>query len=471
VTDDRDAGVTDAHRAYYTGFLGVLVVCFTPLKAVTYAVPGAFCLWILLRSRDGISRNKAVMAALVILGLAAVYEVVAAEFLVANYVLSLVTYSAFIPLVIIESRSVASRWLLEKIVRATAAMLGVQGVVGIVQATYGALQRGSFGGANGDRVAGTIYPYLHPELAFSNPMFAVNMSLMLLACLALPEISSRRRVSLSLGAGALILASVVHVLVFLVCAVMMALFVIRARSSARANPALRSRLLAAIVVVGGLSYVALPDNVANISRVAQTAFDLEAVDIPRAILLSRVITELPAGAPLQPFVGLGPGQFSSRASLIASGLYLGGPDTPKAVPLLTPQATRLAADYCFSLLYTVADAGGVVGSSQQPFFSVLSVYTELGLAGLIAILITVVRLVRQLQRHARQRPEVRFHALLLCAAILFLSLLGLQENYWEAPQAIFVGLLLFKVLHGNVVHVPADRQAPPPKSSDLGHDR
>jgi hypothetical protein len=174
-----------------------------------------------------------------------------------------------------------------------------------------------------------------------------------------------------------------------------------------------------------------------------------------------VLTELPGEQPLQPFVGLGPGQFSSRASLIATGLYLGGPDHPQTVPLLSPQATRIAEEYCVSLLVQFADKKDVIGSSEQPFFSVLSVYTELGAMGLIAVTLVILEWLRRIRRRVRIDPGLRFQAAVLVAGLLFMVLLGLQDNYWETPQAMLVGFLLLKLLYVNVVYSDSDLRNEP----------
>jgi hypothetical protein len=243
------------------------------------------------------------------------------------------------------------------------------------------------------------------------------------------------------------------VLVFLVGAGLCATVLVRARRGGRGPST--GRLLSLVALVAALSYAALPGNVAGITQVAGKAFDLDAVDIPRAYLLSRVITELPEDRPLQPYVGVGPGQFCSRASLIMSGQYLGGPDQPKALPMVAPQTTPLAYDYCISLLIAFSEAEADVGSSQQPFFSWLSVYTEVGLLGSMLVVLALVRLIRQIRRRAQEDPSRKFPALLLMTGSLFLIFIGWQMNYWEAPQAILVGLLLLKVLHANVVYTPS----------------
>src|SRR5262245_58971887 len=105
-------------------------------------------------------------------------------------------------------------------------------------------------------------------------MFAVNLAMMLLACLSLPRRrDGSRRTVLIVGAISLVLASVVHVLVFLVGAIAVAAILLRAqRNAARGGP--RSRLVILLVLIVGLSYLALPENVAGISRVAERAVDL-----------------------------------------------------------------------------------------------------------------------------------------------------------------------------------------------------
>jgi len=135
---------------------------------------------------------------------------------------------------------------------------------------------------------------------------------------------------------------------------------------------------------------------------------------------------------------------------------LGGAETPKGLPLMSAQTTRLAWGYCFSLVRTMYDRPGTSdGSTQQPFFSWLSVYTELGIIGVIVVIGAAMRVIRRVQRRVRAHPHLRTQAIPFCGAVVLLLLLGLQENYWELPQGIFVGLLLLKVLYANIVYAEA----------------
>jgi hypothetical protein len=454
----HEGHVDGIQRAYFVGFVGILIACFTPFKPLGYVLPGLFTLWMALQG--GVQRNR-MFAVLISIAIGAMaYQLILREFLIVNYLVAIVTYSTVIPVLLIDSRRLASRALLERIIAAMVPMIAIQGAIGIVQAVYGAMQSGTFGSNNGDRVTGTIYPFLEPERAFSNPMFAVNMALMLLTCLSLPSVlDGRRRKVLAVGAVSLVLASVLHVLVFLVGAVLIAALLVRVPRKTGTRRAPRN-LVILLVLVAGLSYAALPDNVGGITRVAEAALDLEAVDVPRAIMLGRVLFDLPDEDPVQPYVGLGPGQFSSRASLIMSGEYLGGEGKPKALPFVTPRVTRLADDYCVALLLAAraADADAhQIGSSQQPFFSWLDVYTETGLLGLILVFGSIARVVMRVRAHAGRQPERRFQAVLCTAGIVFLVLIGWQVDYWEIPQAILVGVLALKVIYANVMYPVDDR--------------
>lgn len=441
------------HRTYYMGFVVVLVACFSPFKIVGYIAPALFTAWISVASNNRVMRTRLVALAFTAIVIGLFYALLAPEFLVANYLLALVTYSAFLPILAIDSQALASVALYRRMLTTTASMMLFQGALGIVQYAYGVVDTGRFG--EGDYVEGTIHPQLSSDANFSNPIFAVNITLMLLACISMPGVLTKGRAKLVVGAVALVMASVFHVLVFLLGGFVIARIAtrVRVRTSGPRKP--RSKWMLALLVVGGLGAATFP--VRLLSTYAGDVLDMEALAVPRAILMYRVFTELPHDAPLQPYIGLGPGHFSSRASLIASGLYLGGPDTPKVVPLMTPQVTYLALEYCISLLLAFIDSEAV-GSTQQPFSSFMSVYTELGLVGLVLILWTVLRIVRRVQTTLRVHPQRRPQAVAFCTGVFFLLLLGFQENYWEAPQAILVGLLLLKALYATLVHGADDHE-------------
>jgi hypothetical protein len=270
--------------------------------------------------------------------------------------------------------------------------------------------------------------------------------LMIIVLLSEPQqMTTRRRSYVGIGMLALILASVIHVMFFLVVALAASALWLRSRRTVSTQRRVIGFALLAIIV----TYVVMPQNVLNIESVARKAVDLEATNIPRAILLARVVYELPESAPRQPLVGLGPGQFCSRAGLIASGMHFS--HTTRSLPFLPFQATGLAQDYC-SVLQPFRDTESIIGSSQQPFFSYLTIYTEIGLLGIIAVALTALSILRRIRQRVTQHADLGSQLTLTAAAILFIFLIGWQENYWEAPQALFVGILLIKIRYATVMH-------------------
>jgi hypothetical protein len=334
-------------------------------------------------------------------------------------------------------------------------MLLIQGALGIVQAAYGATQTGGVGGANGDFVEGTIHPQLAAERASGNPFYAINLSIMLLCSVALPARATMLRgASLAIGSVALVLASVMHVLVFLAIACALAVLpgvLLRSRGGRGGHV---GRLVLVLAMVSGLTCTVMRTNVELIDSYAETALDVDALATPRPILLYRVINQLGQDAPRQPWIGLGLGQFCSRASLLASGLFLGTGDSPRGIPFLPPRATPLAEEYCLPLIYYMKEEapGGAIGSTQQPFSSWLGIYTELGAGAVVALLVIWIRIVGRARRRMADRAEYRQPGMALVAGTAFIALIGLQETYWEVPQAVLIGLLLLKALYANLMY-------------------
>ena len=469
-----DASPIDRARIYYRLFLTALIGCFLPSKVLPFGIPLVLSGWWLLRAGSRSSGRRAIAVSMGLMYLGVLYWAVSEEFIATNYALAIVTYSSFIPLTIIDCRDISEARLFPKMVSAVSLMLLIQGGLGIVQATYGATQTGGFGGANGDFVEGTIHPQLAAERAASGSFYAINMALMLLCSVALPARATvLRSASLAIGSVALVLASVMHVLLFLLIACALAVLpglLLRSRGGRGGQV---GRFVLIFAMVSGLTCTVMRTNVDLFDSYAETALDLDALESPRPILLYRVINQLGQDAPLQPWIGLGPGQFCSRASLLASGLFLGGGDGPRGLPFLPPRATSLAEEYCLSLIHYMKEEApeGSIGSTQQPFSSWLNIYTELGGPAVVALLVILSRLGVRVWRRMADRAECRQPGMALVAGTAFLALIGLQEAYWEVPQGILIGLLLLKALYASLMHGQpagcdvgvsgAGRQSPP----------
>ncbi len=113
---------------------------------------------------------------------------------------------------VIPSRGLAGAELMRKMMKVASALLFIEAAVGLVQALVQFSVSRTFDFGNGDIVQGTINPTLSADSTFSNPMFAVNVA-MLILCLWFTggKRTTSRSVILVLGSTALVLAAVVHV--------------------------------------------------------------------------------------------------------------------------------------------------------------------------------------------------------------------------------------------------------------------
>ena len=250
---------------------------------------------------------------------------------------------------------------------------------------------------------------------------------------------------LSIAACAIVLASVLHMIVFLVVAATVVWFLFQQRISGMT----RKRVGYVVIVLVFLGAIVLPDNLRTLPyQVSLFRSD----DLPKAEMIHRAVFEMPREYPAMPLIGLGPGQFSSRAALISTGLYFGGFTNPRAVPFLKEQMSVPLTDDLLDLWLTASDETTYGGSSSaKPFFSWISVYTEFGGIVLIGIFVFSGMTLFRLRRKG-QFPGNQLCAMATGIALVFLLLLGFQENYWEVPQAIFPGVLIIQVMYANVVH-------------------
>ena len=431
-------------RAYFGAFVLATVICWSPLNLLAYFAPALVLGWFLFMTDSGQTARR-LLYWLSVWGVVATWSGLGSSTFVATGALAtLFTYSAFAVVVAIPSSLVAGSELYSRMARVTGWVVLGEALLGFVQALYGYRQTGSFDLANGDYVEGTIHPQLAPELSLSNPMFAVNIAFMLIALF--PRAAARKRELLFLLSAVvvLILASVVHVLIFLAAALGAAYLLYRPRVG-RWPVAIGAAL--GMFTIGWLAWSLLRTNLGHLPVFAQLML---AGEYPRAVVVERVVTEAPREYPFMPLVGLGAGQFGSRAGLIATGMYFGGPLNPRPLPLVPTGMSEPFRTYALDQ-WLAAASNPAFGSTHQPFFSWLSVYTEFGVVVFCGLLLFVMAALVRVKVAARQ-DRCRLQAMALGAGVIFLFLLGLQENYWEVPQAILLGLMFLKVLYANLVH-------------------
>ncbi len=369
------------------------------------------------------------------------------QFIVTNGIVAFITYGNLAGLLLLGEKSLSSPLLLNKIFKIVVPVTYVQAFVGIAQAVYGFFVTGSFDKANGDFVEGTIHLALSPSLTFANPMYAVNMAFCLLFIAVFYFYTNKGLGALIIGSIAFILASVMHVVLFLFLAVGIALILFK---RFQMKNALRSIVFAAIAI-GIISAGAFLLR-GNLGTTYGIVNNLVSGNVTRSRVILRVWNEMPQEYPAMPLIGLGPGQFSSRASLISTGLFFGGPENPRSLPLIPLKTAPPLREYLLDD-WIRETKNPFQSSSSQPLFSWLSIYTEFGGISFIALPV-LIGFVLLNARSRIKNSSSRIMAIGATTGLLFLFLLGFQENYWEIPQAMFVGILLTKILFINVPVAP-----------------
>ncbi|MDX1418203.1 MAG: hypothetical protein R3293_28645 [Candidatus Promineifilaceae bacterium] len=428
-------------RAYFWAFVSTLVLCWSPINALAYAAPLIAVAVFILLSRSQTAIRNAVIWFLIWGVIIFFYIALTPGFVIHSALLSVVTYSTFLVVLAIPGRFVSSTNLLQRMLALARWIIIFEALVGITQGVYGFTGTGSFDIANGDFVEGTIHPALATERSLSNPMFAINMAFLLVA--VLPDLILKRKgfIAVCLGAVALILASVLHVLLMLVVAGVLAILLFWPIS-------LRRRMVILVgsgfVIAAIAAFFVLRSNFGTADEFARQLLSGESV---RTVAIQRAVNDMPQDYLLLPLIGLGPGQFSSRAGLIGTGLYFGGPNFPRPVPFLPTGMSKALEENTLDLWLEVSRLsleGIIVGSTNQPFLSWLSVYVEWGLLVLVAVFGLVLYLLLRARLVTHSYPE-RVLGASFGTGLLLLLFLGAQENYWEVPQAILVGLMIFKV--------------------------
>ena len=436
----RPAVLSRRESACYIGFLAALLLCWCPWKAAAYAAPALCMSCVIVVGRSAVAFRRLLVLTLTTAALILGHALFNPTFVLSSSLVAVATYMGLWVLWVLPGKDLENPRLLDRMTNATCVMVLLQSAVGIVQGIYGYVSAGSFDGANGDIVQGTIFPFLRGDGAFANPMYGASMSLMALSLV--PGTYGKRRYALAVGLGAvaLVLASVLHQLTYMALALGLAYL--------WARPRLRiSRATALLLSVSGVSVLLtlalLPGNLATFADIINQFLEGHS---PRSAIVDRVIYDMPENYPYMPVVGVGPGQFSSRAALMNTGFYFGSPLAPKDFSPVLRNAVPEPMRESLLPLWLRSSGNKYYGSSQRPYFGWLSVYTEFGGLGTLFAVAVIGLALWRLPRRAKG-----LYAGLLsfsCAGmILFVALIALQENYWEVPQAVLPGLLLVKAMH------------------------
>lgn len=428
-------------------YMVVLLICFGPLKALGALVPIIFLFgmffYVRHRPNQHLVRYIYFLGCYTVIGF--LYYLAYEEFSFGNYYFFIVTSSSLL-VFLYDFRQLVTASVLKRMANYTLLILVIEAFVGISQGLFGFIKTKTIDYSTGDYVRGTIELSWLPAGTGSNQMFAILVSTLLLFVLAL---SGRQGVKKKWWSKAIVFfswiqASVVHTIVYLVGAIVGAKFINilwrRRHQQGRARFDRRRQLILSVVVVliVSLTVLLLPRNIRNLSIYGRHTFQLSENSYSQKSLATYyTLYKLSQDEPLQPWVGLGPGQYSSRAALIRSGQYLSA-NVP--VPIYVSKYTKM---YILSLWENFFQRHPLGGSTYFPFYSWLSVYGETGILGTLLLIGFILWTARRIIRY----PSTIFPYLSLAMVVLlaYLVLLGLQDVYWEFAQAIFPAVLILRM--------------------------
>ena len=88
---------------------------------------------------------------------------------------------------------------------------------------------------------------------------------------------------------------------------------------------------------------------------------------------------------------------------------------------------------------------GQDGSTYFPFFSWLSLYGEFGFVGCGLLLLLIIFFCKRLVENVNQNNFILILGLLI--VVIYIFLLGVQDNYWEWSQFILPIVLFSKAIY------------------------
>jgi hypothetical protein len=444
-------------RAYYEVFIMSLIIVWLPFKFLAYLAPFVGMIWFIIRSRSGKGLLKAgafiIVYTLVILGYIIFFKLVNQHFIVQNAVLSVLTYGSFIFLLVLPSGKHLIELDFRKYLKVIEWAIIFESSLGIAQAiACVGLYGGNFDSATGDVVQGTlnIMSFKDAQVNFNNQAFTLNMIFLLLFYVPFAFSSKRRLCISALGFAAVLFASVLHLFIAFVMAVAI-ISILFSGSFIKINT---SRLIIILMIVIGIIVTALfqPKNFKLISTYYERVMDR--TESPKTLATFKALNDLPQRYPWVYFIGLGPGQYSSRAGLIGTGKYFGDFKHPKELPFITPNYSEPFGDYVYhdwkEVILNVGRYGG--STMSRPFYSALSVIVEFGylMFGFILILIGkfLIKLRREFKtQSAAKNTRAMLYVMSCGVAVLLLIFVSFFENYLEITQAIFIGVLMLKLFH------------------------
>jgi hypothetical protein len=441
--------LASVERRFVILYTLVLAISFSPYKALGLVSPIIFLLGLILFVRTRIL-TQFFQVSIFLAGYSVIslfYFFMTPEFSFINHFFLLLTASSIF-VFLCDLRAVASVLTIQSMASISTVFLFVQASWGIIQGIASGIRNRSFDIGSGDNVRGTIEPGFAVSTTGSNVMFAILVSTLVLFVFAVSggKLTLMQKLTLCLACIAWLLASALHTIVFMIASVLISVIIYfnPVKNLYKLKRITRKQgkitLLAILFSLGlaGLLPIFLPVNTSTLPVFMGMTFNFRRENMSEKTQATlNTLQNVPKVIPAQPLVGLGPGQYSSRASLIRSGEYM------QAFNGILPKYSSSLMRNNILYLWLPFSRGEKSGSTLFPFYSWLTLYSELGFFGVSIVLFIIASVIRKFRTvYVSDFPYLGFGNIVL---LVYVALLGFQDNYWEFTQAIFPVLLCINV--------------------------
>lgn len=442
------------HHAAFEGFALALILSYLPnARFLSYLGPFIVAGWLLIRTQSSALLRKIFLGiglyTLFVAFCSIYYTLKGVEYHFFNSILALLTYSPFFIAFSTENGNTLAheKTDLKKYERFIGFFLLFQGLIGIFQFSIIRFGFMSTGIIPEDGVQGTmgLLRFLGSpvDTGFGNQMYAILSFMLLVFYIPIALKLKKGYLNILVSFFSLLLASVLHVFISFVLALLTVslLFFL---------PVIGKRIkeLIFLCMLVGLSFYTAQSIFPGIEGTANVFFEflITKGDSPKNKAVTDAIIEMPQEIHEIWIFGLGPGQFSSRAGLIGTGEYFRA-----ELPFISRTPTSAYERFGYTHWDTYRKHNGIYGNStmHRPFFSMLSLFTEIGALGIgVIFLMMMVYLMKKASKfHYFLNRKQSLYANLAFGngiMVLFLFYIAFFENYLEASQAIFPGLLLLR---------------------------
>lgn len=443
-------------QAYFHVFVLSIILLWLPNKALAYVTPFVAIGWFAVWANSGRTLQRLTVVIVLFLLLTLAYSILyiftGKHFVFQNAFLFLLTYGSFLFFIAIPPNVPLQEVPFRRYFRVMGIFIVLESLLGIFQVAIFVLKNGgSLDAATGDIAQGTLDPlsFINQAGNFNNQIYTINLLVLLLFYTPYAVTHKKGIWICGIGFVAVLFASVWHVLISFVVAVLVVSLVFT-RTLVRLS-ATRVLIATFLVLVIMATAILQPRNFSLITFYYKKITHFESL---KTTVTKESLTELPREYPWVYITGLGPGQFSSRAGLIGTEKYFGDFSNPTDLPLIKPEASEAFKKYVYPKWEQYATNPALYGNStmSRPFYSILSLLIEFGYIVFIMLifwLFLAFRRIRLAYNSAiRYQDRLASLASLSCAVlILFVFCISFFENYLEIAHAVFLGLLLFRYFY------------------------